>query len=64
MTTYTFLDLFALEDEWEATFGESLSYGFNIGPNDVPLLQRCLAAKSKQELKDHIDKQLAQGKVF
>ena len=46
-----FAPLVPIEERWPQVFGESLGgVGFEIFPDDVPMLERCLEAKSTAEL--------------
>ena len=62
--TYTWDDLMALRKPWEETFGETMAYGFEIGPDDVPLLRQCIAEKSRERLRRHIEELLKDGRVY
>ena len=63
-TNYTTDDLLALAPEWERVFGESMPFGFVIGPSDVPLMRQCIRERSMKPLDDHIKSLLADGRVY
>ena len=62
--TYTWTDLFDLQGPWEDTFGEPLSMGFMIYPSQVPLLRRCIKAKSQDQLDKYIADKMTDGRMY
>ena len=55
MTTHTWADLEALSPEWEAVFGESIPMGFEIQPEQVPMMRQCIREKSREPLRNYIE---------
>ena len=50
-----FSALRSVADRWPQVFGEKFpGIGFEIVPDDVPMLERCLKAKSTAELDRHL----------
>ena len=50
-----FSTLLPLLDRWPDVFGEPLrGVGFELFPDDMPMLQRCLDANSTAELDAHL----------
>ena len=48
-------DLFALEPEWYEVFPDyELAMGFEIGPDQVPLLKECIQTKTTKPLEDYL----------
>lgn len=62
--TYTWDDLFDLAEPWEETFGEALTYGFEIGPSQVPLLKRCIEERFRGPLERYVADKLKDGRVY
>ena len=62
--TYIYDDLIALQAPWLATFGEPMPFGFQIGPNQVPILRQCLAEESQEPLDDFVAADIADGRVY
>ena len=52
--TYTTEDVDALRCEWERTFGEPMSWGFEINEPQIPMLRRCIRQRSKKPLERYI----------
>ena len=50
MPEYTLADLEALKPEWREVFDEEMPFGFEIGPETVPLMRRCIREQSKAPL--------------
>ena len=63
MAEYTLWDLWQLAPQWLETFGEELAMGFDIGPDEAPIIRQCLEQKSQQPLDDHM-KSLPAGIIF
>ena len=51
---YTWSDLDALAHAWAETFGESLPMGFEVGPEQVPVMRECLRLRSQRPLEDYV----------
>lgn len=51
-------ELDRLVKEWQDTFGDTLGYGFDITPDQIPLIKQCLREHDQAPLKRHIDAQL------
>ena len=63
MTDYSTLR--PIEKRWPEVFGEEFpGVGFGIYPDDVPMLERCLEAKSTAELDRHLEALFAKGWRF
>ena len=52
--TYTMDDLASLAPQWEEVFGEPMSVGFEVGPEQVPVIERCSREKSREPLAEHV----------
>ena len=53
MIDFSLLD--PIMERWPQVFGEDLAgVGFGIYPDNVPMLERCLEAKSTAELDRHL----------
>ena len=61
--TYDWEDLDDLRELWENTFGETMPYGFEVGPAQVPIMKEWLRLKSQKPLNDYI-KGLPPDRVF
>ena len=60
-----FLLLDAAAERWPQVFGEDLAgIGFEIFPDDVPMLERCLEAKSTAELDRYLKELNSKGLRF
>ena len=55
MASYDIEDLVALRDEWRRVFGESMGMGFEITPEQVPMMKKCIETGSQKPLDDYID---------
>ncbi len=44
-----------LAAEWYEMFGESMPWGFVIGPSQVPMLRQCIATRSQEPLQAYIE---------
>ena len=44
----------ALRRDWERTFGESMPFGFEIGPEQFPMMRECIRRRSKAPLEAYI----------
>ena len=64
MPTYTWDDLDALCEQCESVFGEKMTFGFEIGPEQVPLMRECIEKRSQAPLEKYVREDLAEGKVF
>ena len=64
MADYTMDDLEALAPEWRRVFGEPMPMGFEVTPSLVPLMRRCIRARSQQELDDYVAAKIADGRVY
>ena len=53
MTTEAELD--ALAPDWFRVFGEAMPRGFEIGPDQVPILKECLRTKSQKPLEAFVE---------
>ena len=51
---HTWEDLEALREPWEATFGGTMPFGFEIGPEQVPMMRECIRTRSREPLKAYI----------
>ena len=38
-----------------STFGEDLKYGFDVQPDDVPMLRECIEKQSMEPMEKHLD---------
>ena len=56
--------LFDLQEEWQRVFGEGMPWGFEIGEQDIPLLQRCVKNRSRVELERLVRERLKDGRVY
>ena len=57
-------DLLALQDEWEAVFnGETMPWGFEVGPEQVPILRECIRKRSRRPL-DAFVRSLPKDRVY
>lgn len=55
MADYTWMDLEALRPEWEAAFdGAPMPMGFEVTPDQVPVLRKCIARKSQEPLDAYV----------
>ena len=52
--TYTIEDMVRLAPKWDEVFGEPMSIGFDVQPEQVPILERCIAEKSRAPLDAYI----------
>ena len=55
MAKYDWKDLEALRDEWWRVFGESMGMGFEITPEQVPMMKECIEKESQKPLEEYID---------
>ena len=55
MAKYDWADLESLTDEWFRVFGESMGMGFEISPEQFPMMKKCIETKSKKLLEEYID---------
>ena len=53
--TFTFDDLEALRPQWEETFGMTMPMGFEVTPDQVPIMRECIRTKSRDPLKRYVD---------
>ena len=51
---HTWEELEALREPWEATFGEPMGFGFEIGPEQVPMMCECIRTRNKAPLKAYV----------
>ena len=57
-------DLLELQDEWEAVFnGDTMPWGFMIGPEQVPMLRECTRTRSQAPLRKFI-RSLPEHRVY
>ena len=47
-------DFMEMREDWEAIFGESMPWGFEIGEDQIPILRQCIAKRSREPLKAYI----------
>lgn len=64
MPSYTWADLDALREQWERVFEETMPYGFEIGPEQVPLMRECIEKRSREPLEKYVREITADGRVF
>lgn len=62
--TYDWKDLDALRESWRRIFGEEMGYGFEIGPDQVPMMKECLRLKSQKPLHDYIKEISKNGRIY
>lgn len=43
-----------LMEEWRATFGEHMPWGFEVSQNEIPILRQCIEQKSQQPIEDFV----------
>ena len=55
MANYGIEDLVALRQDWERVFGSSMPMGFEITPDQVPVIKKCIETESQKPLRDYID---------
>ena len=55
MAKYDWKDLEDLRDDWFRVFGESMGMGFEISPEQFPMMKKCIETKSKKLLEEYID---------
>ena len=55
MADYGIDDLIDLRDKWEEVFGSPMPMGFEIGPNQVPILKKCLESGDQKPLIDYVE---------
>ncbi len=51
--TYTWQDLEDLAPEWYRLFGEEMPKGFEVTPEQVPIIRECIRTKSQKPLDDY-----------
>lgn len=54
MADYTMDDLEALEPEWEKVFGDMMPKGFEITPDQVPVMRQCIDERSQAPLEAYV----------
>ena len=52
--TYTMADPERLGPRWEKVFGDTMPMGFEVGPEQVPFIERCIREKSRKPLAEHV----------
>ena len=52
--TYTMVDLVRLAPRWEKVFGDTMPMGFEVGPEQVPIIERCIREKSREPLAEYV----------
>ena len=50
MADYTWQDLEDLVPEWERIFGEEMPRGFEVGPDQVPIMRECIEKRDRGPL--------------
>ena len=58
------LELEDLAPEWQAIFGEPMPMGFEVTPDMIPLMKRCIREKTMEPLDAYLDLALADGRVY
>ena len=51
---HTWNDLEALREPWAEVFGEPMGFGFEIGPEQFPMMRECIRTRSKAPLEAYI----------
>ena len=54
MMSYSWEDLEALRPEWERVFNTGMPMGFEITPDQVPMMKQCIEEKSEAPLEAYI----------
>ena len=52
--TYTMADPERLGPQWEKVFGDTMPMGFEVGPEQVPIIERCIREKSRELLAEYV----------
>ena len=52
--TYTMAELERLAPQWEEVFGNTMPMGFEVGPEQAPIIERCIREKSSQPLAEYV----------
>lgn len=52
--TYTMADLERLGPQWEKVFGDTMPMGFEVGPEQVPIFERCIRKNSREPLAEYV----------
>ena len=47
---HTWEGLEALREPWAEVFGEPMGFGFEIGPEQVPMMRECIRTRNKAPL--------------
>ena len=58
------LKLEDLAPQWEEAFGEPMPMGFEVTPDMIPLMRRCIREKSMEPLDAYLALDLADGRVY
>ena len=58
------MDIDELLERWEQVFGTELAWGFVITERQLPLIERCLAARDSTELDEYVATAVASGKTY
>ena len=54
MSDYTDGDLSALAPEWERIFGKPMPRGFEVTPDQVPIIRECIEKRSTRPLNRYV----------
>lgn len=54
MTNDTTQEILDLKEAWQATFGEPMPWGFEVGVNEIPILHQCIKLKSQRPIEDFV----------
>ena len=55
MVDYTWQDLEVLVPDWERVFEVPMPRGFEVGPDQVPIMRECIEKRSKRPLVRYIN---------
>ena len=56
--------LMPLVEQWEQVFGDELAVGFVITEDEIPIIERCLAARDRTELDEYVKQALQDGRNY
>ena len=55
MVDYTDRDLSSLLLEWERIFGKPMPRGFEVSPDQVPIIRECIEKRSTRPLSRYVE---------
>lgn len=54
MANDTTQEVLELMEAWEATFGEQMPWGFEVGESEIPILRQCIEQNSQLPIEDFV----------